>query len=255
MFDLIGCYVIHSICIYIQYLSYNPVYLCMSLYQSIKITPTNMYIARARVQFNINTGVYITTGSYQMVWQLSRATWALSLELFILGQSQWYGMNMLDIWQLTTLPQSECHEFMVGYMCFHVPNQNINTTSMYIPRARAQFKIWQGMKKLDNCSWRCWHSLNIMSLIPTYQQKFIGSFVNYVCFPVPGHQRLYNKYVYHRSQGVLQNYHTQVLKFPPFHFRQFVSYIIIKSFLQSFNLCSECHAGNPTITRTKACSK
>ena len=151
MFDLIGCYVIHSICIYIQYLSYNPVYLCMSLYQSIKITPTNMYIARARVQFNINTGVYITTGSYQMVWQLSRATWALSLELFFLGQSQWYGMNMLDIWQLTTLPQSECHEFMVGYMCFPVPNQNINATSMYIARARAQFKIWQGMKKLDNC--------------------------------------------------------------------------------------------------------
>ena len=57
--------------------------ICVSLCQSIKIKPRNMYIASARAQFKINTHtrVEIDTCAFQTGCQLSSAATGMSLEL------------------------------------------------------------------------------------------------------------------------------------------------------------------------------
>ena len=56
-------------------------YICVSTVQKIKISTTNMYIAWARTQFEINTGVEINTTSFHMGCQLFSAASAPPLEL------------------------------------------------------------------------------------------------------------------------------------------------------------------------------
>ena len=88
-------------------------FICVSLCQSIKIKPTNMYIASARAQFKINTHRcwnWHHVHSRQVVScpvQPRARYWSC----FFLARFQWCEAYVLDNWQLTELPQSGGREF------------------------------------------------------------------------------------------------------------------------------------------------
>ena len=59
-------------------------FICVSLYQSIKIKTQNMYTTRARAKFEINTHSFeVDTCAFQAVWYLFSVTSAMSLALCI----------------------------------------------------------------------------------------------------------------------------------------------------------------------------
>ena len=122
-------------------------FICVSLCQSIKIKPTNMYIASARAQFKklTHTGVEIDTCAFQTGCQLFSAATGMSLEF--LARFQWREAYVLDNWQLAELPQSGGREFdprrvhdnlsvpLWVYMRFPVPEHQ-NQTNKYVYRQR-----------------------------------------------------------------------------------------------------------------------
>ena len=87
--------------------------ICVSLCQSIKIKPTNMYIASARAQFKINTHRcwnWHHVHSRQVVScpvQPRARHWSC----VFLARFQWREAYVLDNWQLAELPQSGGREF------------------------------------------------------------------------------------------------------------------------------------------------
>ena len=88
-------------------------FICVSLCQSIKIKPTNMYIASARAQFKINTHRcwnWHHVHSRQVVScpvQPRARHWSC----VFLARFQWREAYVLDNWQLAELPQSGGREF------------------------------------------------------------------------------------------------------------------------------------------------
>ena len=88
-------------------------FICVSLCQSIKIKPTNMYIASARALFKINTHRcwnWHHVHSRQVVScpvQPRARHWSC----VFLARFQWREAYVLDNWQLAELPQSGGHEF------------------------------------------------------------------------------------------------------------------------------------------------
>ena len=82
-------------------------FICISLWQSINIKPANMYIVRARAQFNINTHGCWDLAPVHSRWVISCPVQPQSrLGLVFLSQFQWHERNVLDNWQLAVLPQS-----------------------------------------------------------------------------------------------------------------------------------------------------
>ena len=82
-------------------------FICVSLCQSIKIKPTNMYIASARAQFKINTHrcwnwhLCIPDGLSVVQCSLGHV-----IGVAFLARFQWRETYVLDNWQLAELPQS-----------------------------------------------------------------------------------------------------------------------------------------------------
>ena len=87
-------------------------FICVSLCQSIKIKPTNMYIASARAQFKINThrcwNWHLCLPDGLSVVQCSHVH---VIGVAFLARLQWREGYMLVNWQLAELPQSGGREF------------------------------------------------------------------------------------------------------------------------------------------------
>ena len=87
-------------------------FICVSLCQSIKIKPTNMYIASARAQFKINThrcwNWHLCIPDGLSVVQCSHGH---VIGVAFLARLQWREAYVLDNWQLAELPQSGGREF------------------------------------------------------------------------------------------------------------------------------------------------
>ena len=77
------------------------------LWVSSQRRPPNMFIARARASFKFNTGVAITTYSFQMGCHLYSVASSPSLKLCFWAHPLWLGTNVLGNWQKVMLPQSE----------------------------------------------------------------------------------------------------------------------------------------------------
>ena len=119
-------------------------FICVSLCQSIKIEPTNMYIASARAQFKINTHRCWN-------WHHVHSRHVVSCPVqprarhwscVFLARFQWREAYVLDNWQLVELPQSGGRKFdprlvhdnlsvpLWVYMRFPVPEHQ-NWTNKY----------------------------------------------------------------------------------------------------------------------------
>ena len=87
-------------------------FISVSLCQSIKIKPTNMYIASARAQFKINTNRcwnwHLCIPDGLSVVQCSHGH---VIGVACLARFQWREAYVLDNWQLAELPQSGGREF------------------------------------------------------------------------------------------------------------------------------------------------
>ena len=87
-------------------------FICVSLCQSIKSIPTNMYIASARAQFKINThrcwNWHLCIPDDLSVVQCSLGH---VIGIAFLTHFQWREAYVLDNWQLAELPQSGGREF------------------------------------------------------------------------------------------------------------------------------------------------
>ena len=87
-------------------------FICASLCQSIKIKPTNMYIASARAQFKINThGCWNWHLCIPDGLSVVQCRPGHVIGVAFLTQFQWREAYVLDNWQLVELPQSGGREF------------------------------------------------------------------------------------------------------------------------------------------------
>ena len=129
--------------------------ICVSLCQSIKIKPRNMYIASARAQFKINTHTHveIDTCAFQTGCQLSSAAMGMSLELRFWRDfsgvkrtcwktGSWRSCPSLEVVSSIPAGSTIIYVFLCGLICVSLCQSiKIKPTNMYITIARAQFKI------------------------------------------------------------------------------------------------------------------
>ena len=120
-------------------------FICVSLCQSIKIKPTNMYIASTRAQIKIKTHrcwnwhLCIPDGLSVVQCSLGHV-----IGIVFFTQFQWHEVDVLDNWQLVVLPQSGGCELdprgvhdnlsvpLWVYMHFSVPeHQNQTNKNIY----------------------------------------------------------------------------------------------------------------------------
>ena len=129
-------------------------FICVSLCQSIKIKPTNMYIASARVQFKINTQVLkLTPCAFQTGGQLSSAATGTSLELRFWRKfdgvkrtcwttGSWRSWISLEVVSSIPAWSTIIYRFLCGFICVSLCQIiKIKPTNMYMASARAQLKI------------------------------------------------------------------------------------------------------------------
>ena len=130
-------------------------FICVSLCQSIKIKPTNMYIASARAQFKINThrcwnwhlcipdGLSVVQCSHGHVigvaffWRdfsgVKRTCWTTG---------SWRSCLSLEVVSSIPAGSTIIYRFLCGFICVSLCQSiKIKPTNMYIASARAQFKI------------------------------------------------------------------------------------------------------------------
>ena len=130
-------------------------FICVSLYQSIKIKPTNINIdsARAHLKINTHTCVEIDTCVFQAGCQLPRAASGMLLWLCYWHTSSglkrtcwttasWRWCLGLEVVSSIPTGSTKIYRFLHGCLCVSLC-QNIKTKpiNMYIASARAQFKI------------------------------------------------------------------------------------------------------------------
>ena len=115
-----------------------------SLCQTIKIKPTNMYIASARAQFKINTGVEIDTCAFQAGCQLSSAASGMSLKLCFWHNfsgmkrscwttGSWPSCLSLEVVSSISAGSTITYRFLCGFICPSLCQSiKIKPTNVYI---------------------------------------------------------------------------------------------------------------------------
>ena len=153
-------------------------FICVSLCQSIKIKPTNMYIASARAQLKklTHTGVEIDTCAFQTGCQLFSAATGMSLELRFWRDfsgvkrtcwttGSWRSCLSLEVVSSIPAGSTIIYRFLCGFICVSLCQSiKIKPTNMYIASARAQFtcafqtgcQLFSATKKLTHRCWN-WH--------------------------------------------------------------------------------------------------
>ena len=128
--------------------------ICVSLCQSIKIKPRNMYIASARAQFKMNTQVLKLTPvhSRRLVScpvQPRACHWSCVFWLNFSGVKRtswttgsWRSFPSLEVVSSIPAESRIIYRFLCGLICVSLCQSiKIKPRNMYIASARAQFKI------------------------------------------------------------------------------------------------------------------
>ena len=144
-------------------------FICVSLCQSIKIKPTNMYIASARAQFKklTHTGVEIDTCAFQTGCQLFSAATGMSLELRFWRDfsgvkrtcwttGSWRSCLSLEVVSSIPAGSTIIYRFLCGFICVSLCQSiKIKPTNMYIASARAQLKkLTHTGVEIDTCAFQ-----------------------------------------------------------------------------------------------------
>ena len=148
-------------------------FICVSLCQSIKIKPTNMYIASARAQFKINTHRcwnWHHVHSRQVVScpvQPRARHWSCVFWRDFSGVKRtcwttgsWRSCLSLEVVSSIPAWSTIIYRFLCGFICVSLCQSiKIKPTNMYIASARAQFKI-----NTHRCwNWHHVHSRQVVS--------------------------------------------------------------------------------------------
>ena len=130
-------------------------FIYLSLYQRIKIKPTNIYISPAPCRSSklTHTGVEIDSCAFQTGCQLSCAALGMSLELLFWRNfsgvkrtcwttGSWRSCLSLEVMSPIPVGSTIIYWFLCGFIYLSLCQSiKIKPTNMYIASARAQFKI------------------------------------------------------------------------------------------------------------------
>ena len=144
--------------------------ICVSLCQSIKIKPTNMYIASVSVQFKINTHTRVEIDTCQTGCQLSSASSGMSLELCFWHNfsgvkrscwttGSWRSCLSLEVVSSIPIGSTIIYRLLCGLICVSLCQSiKIKPTNMYIASVSVQLKI----------------NTQVLKLIPVHSRRVVS---------------------------------------------------------------------------------